>query len=268
MGVSVAVNGTGALRALHRERLIDRAVDAIKEHILANSLKGGDRLPSESELARTLGVSRNVVRQAVSSLETLGIVRVAQGRGIYVAELADTDVFRQLASWVNTSELDDREYVEVHSIFERGVFELLIKNASDADFDDLGRLARSLQNAATPDEVQRLHDEFHHLCLTATGNRFLVTLGTILYRFFWSITASGPHVRHVSTDYLRSSHLGLVELLRRRRLEDVSTLVNLHLGLAENTSTGGLALKGQGRSGEAPVLAFQRQDSSKLGVED
>ena len=76
----IAVSGREPLRTLPRERLIDRATEAIKAHILANELKGGDRLPAETELARSLGVSRNVVRQAVSSLETLGVVRVAHGR--------------------------------------------------------------------------------------------------------------------------------------------------------------------------------------------
>ena len=123
------------LRTLGRERLIDRAVEAIKDYILANELQGGDRLPSEQDLARALGVSRNVVRQAVSSLETLGIVRAAQGRGIYVADLADTDVFRQLAAWLDTGDLDDAEYYQVRAIFERGIFELLLDNASDADLD-------------------------------------------------------------------------------------------------------------------------------------
>ena len=123
--MSVADNGQRSLQVLPRERLIDRAAGAIKDHILTNELKGGDRLPSELELARSLGVSRNVVRQAVSSLEMLGVVSVARGRGIYVADLADTDVFRQLAAWIDPSELDNDDYLEVRSIFDRGIFELL-----------------------------------------------------------------------------------------------------------------------------------------------
>jgi len=155
--VSVATNGHRSLQTLPRERLIDRAAEAIKDHILTNELKGGDRLPSELELARSLGVSRNVIRQAVSSLEMLGVVSVARGRGIYVADLADTDVFRQLAAWIDTSELDNDEYVEVRSIFERGVFELIVKNASEGELDRIGAIARSLQEASA--EVDSASEE-------------------------------------------------------------------------------------------------------------
>lgn len=224
-------NGQQALRALPRERLIDRATEAIKDYILANALKGGDRLPSEQDLARSLGVSRNVVRQSVSVLETLGIVRAAQGRGIYVADLANTDVFHQLAAWINTAELDNDEYIEVRSIFERGIFELLLNRATDDDLDRLERVALEMAEVTDEEGLQRLHDEFHQLCLAATGNTFLVTMGTILNRFFWSVAYTGPHVHRVESGGLRGSHLRIARMLRQRRFEDIPSLIALHLGV-------------------------------------
>ena len=232
--MSVATTGPGSLQTLPRERLIDRATEAIKHHILSNQLKGGDRLPSETELARSLGVSRNVVRQAVSSLEMLGIVRVAQGRGIYVADLANTDVFRQLAAWIDTSGLDNQEYLQVRTIFERGIFELLVAQASDADLDHIEAVAQALDDAPSDEEIHRLHDEFHQACLAGTGNRFLLTIGTILYRFFWSVAAVGPRVRQMSPAEMQVSHLRVAKLLRQRRQKDVAAMIALHLGLAES----------------------------------
>jgi GntR family transcriptional repressor for pyruvate dehydrogenase complex len=235
----VAVNGhTGSLRILPRKRLIDRASEAIKTHILGNGLKGGDRLPSEADLARTFGVSRNVVRQAVSSLETLGIVRVAHGRGIYVADVVDTDVFRQVAAWIDASEVDDHEYVQARSIFERGIYELIIKNATDDELDHLVALAQSLAATTSTDDFQREHDEFHHACLAATGNRFLLTLGTILYRFFWSLVSTAPRVRQVSLEEMRASHGRLALLLRQRRADQIPTIVRLHLGIRDSSGEG------------------------------
>jgi GntR family transcriptional repressor for pyruvate dehydrogenase complex len=233
----IAVNGRGSLRTLPRERLIDRATEAIKTHILDNQLKGGDRLPSESDLARSFGISRNVVRQAVSSLETLGIVRVARGRGIYVADVVDTDVFRQLAAWIDTSEVDDDEYVAARSIFERGIYELIVANATDADLDHLVALAATLE-ATSSDDFQRRHDEFHHACLAATGNRFLMTLGTILYRFFWSLLSNGARVRQVPVEEMRTSHSHIAGLLRQRRGDQISAIVRMHLGIRDSSGEG------------------------------
>jgi GntR family transcriptional regulator, transcriptional repressor for pyruvate dehydrogenase complex len=233
----IAVNGRGSLRTLPRERLIDRATEAIKTHILDNQLKGGDRLPSESDLARSFGISRNVVRQAISSLETLGIVRVARGRGIYVADVVDTDVFRQLAAWIDTSEVDDQEYVAARSIFERGIYELIVANATDAELDHIVSLAATLE-ATSMDDFQGRHDEFHHACLAATGNRFLMTLGTILYRFFWSLLSNGPRVRQVPVEEMRTSHSRIAELLRQRRGDQISAIVRMHLGVRDSSGEG------------------------------
>jgi|SRR5579875_1271717 GntR family transcriptional repressor for pyruvate dehydrogenase complex len=231
MSTPAAARSPRPLRALPRARLIDRAAEAIKDYVLANHLRRGDRLPSEAELARSLGVSRNVIRQAVSSLETLGILQVAQGRGIYVGDVADTTVFRQLASWLNTNELDNQEFIQARAIFERGIFELVLARISDAELDQLAAIAAALRDASAEEEIQRLHDEFHQALLAATGNRFLMTLGTILNRFFWSVAYSGPHVHRVSPAYLRESHAQLVELLRRRRVEDIPAMIALHLGV-------------------------------------
>lgn len=231
------MSGTTASRrslgALPRERLIDRATEAIKDYILANRLEGGARLPSEQELATSLGVSRNIIRQAVSSLETLGIIRVAQGRGIYVADVADTGVFRQLAQWLDTGDLTDEDFVEVRAIFERGIYELLIQRVTDEDLDQLDTLAQQIRVAEDDVEIQRLHDVFHQAALAATGNRFLVTFGSILNRFFWSVGYTGPHVHRVNAAGLRESHVMLVRLLRRRCREDIPRMIALHLGHAE-----------------------------------
>jgi DNA-binding FadR family transcriptional regulator len=254
--------GSAALRALPRERLIDRATEAIKDFILANELKGGDRLPSEQELARSLGVSRNVVRQAISVLETIGVVRAAQGRGLYVADVADTDVFRQIAAWINPAELEDDHYYEVRSIFDRGIFELVIAHASDADLDRIEGIARAMAEGADDVALHRRHDEFHHACLVATGNPFLVTMGTILYRFFWNIAANGPRVRRVSSDGLRASHLEIARLLRRRRRADIPILVELHLGVRASLGLNGTA---ESPSEPDPARHSDRRSDAKPG---
>ncbi len=62
---------------------------SVSEHlqglILKGGLKPGDRLPSQRDLAGMLGVSRPSLREAISMLETMGLVRVRVGSGVYVA---------------------------------------------------------------------------------------------------------------------------------------------------------------------------------------
>jgi GntR family transcriptional regulator len=60
--------------------------ELLKERIESGGWNPGDRLPSESELARRYGVSRVVVRQALAILEDDGQILRVQGRGTFVAE--------------------------------------------------------------------------------------------------------------------------------------------------------------------------------------
>jgi GntR family transcriptional regulator, transcriptional repressor for pyruvate dehydrogenase complex len=68
--------------------LVDRVASDLRQCILAGELAPGTRLPSESELARDVGVSRTVVREAVSRLRAAGVVRTEQGRGSFVLDVA------------------------------------------------------------------------------------------------------------------------------------------------------------------------------------
>jgi GntR family transcriptional regulator, transcriptional repressor for pyruvate dehydrogenase complex len=217
------------LRSLSRERLTDRTVDALRDFIISNHLTPGTRLPSETSLAESLGVSRNVLRQAVSSLEALGMLRVSHGSGIFVADLADTNVFRQIAGWIGTSTLTQEDYVEVRSIFERGVYELVIERATDEDFDRLEELAQAYADAHESDVGHSAHGDFHRVLLESTGNQFLVTLGTILYHFFWEVGWQGPDVHKPPEPRAYGSHVRIVELLRRRDPADIPRMIDLHL---------------------------------------
>ena len=55
----------------------------IKSYILRHALKAGDALPTEAELAKQLSISRNSVREAVKSLEAVGIVEAYPGYGLF-----------------------------------------------------------------------------------------------------------------------------------------------------------------------------------------
>ena len=72
------------MQPLRRERLYERLAEHITDFIDAQGLVGGDRLPSERELASELGVSRATISRALAALETRGVVEVRHGVGALV----------------------------------------------------------------------------------------------------------------------------------------------------------------------------------------
>ena len=61
-----------------------RIARVIADRIVAGDLRPGDMLPSERELAVRFGVSRPLVREALRSVEELGLVETRPGRGTFV----------------------------------------------------------------------------------------------------------------------------------------------------------------------------------------
>ena len=66
------------------EKAYEKVIEHIKNEIWQGALKRGERLPPERELAETLGVSRNSVREAIRTLGLMGFVSSTQGAGNFV----------------------------------------------------------------------------------------------------------------------------------------------------------------------------------------
>ncbi|MDK4475557.1 FadR/GntR family transcriptional regulator, partial [Fusobacterium necrophorum] len=71
-------------KPIENRKISSRIMEQIKENILRGKLRVGDKLPSERELSTQLGVSRSSVREALRSLDILGVVVSVQGEGTYI----------------------------------------------------------------------------------------------------------------------------------------------------------------------------------------
>jgi GntR family transcriptional repressor for pyruvate dehydrogenase complex len=91
------VTGPGEhLVAIERMDVFREVLHRIEDHVEANHLQPGDRLPSDRDLAAALGVSRPLVRQAIKVLESLGRVSAQQGSGTYVQDASHRVAVREL----------------------------------------------------------------------------------------------------------------------------------------------------------------------------
>lgn len=78
--------------------LVVQLSDTLRRAIQAGDFKPGDKLPSESRLTESYGVSRTVVREAIAALRADGLVDARQGAGVFVleAEAAEAVPFQNL----------------------------------------------------------------------------------------------------------------------------------------------------------------------------
>ncbi|MEU4836457.1 FadR/GntR family transcriptional regulator [Streptosporangium sp. NPDC023615] len=153
------------------------AAEQVLELIGRLRLRPGDRMPTENELARQLGTSRTVVREAVKILSALGRVRAQKGRGLYVADDEGMLGTGRWASFFLPTDLD-----HVYMLFEfRRAQEMETSRlaARRATPVELGEIEKSVAvcrygfDNGRDDLFNEGDDAFHTAVATASHNMFL-----------------------------------------------------------------------------------------------
>ena len=170
--------------------LVEAATEAISAQILHGELSAGDRLPTERALVEQLGVSRTVLREALSSLEALGLIETRGTRGRFVAAGGSSDRSRTLVgAWLHQHAREILEVDEIRSVLEAHA----IRSMSRWDAID----AAGAAGAALREQVEAL--ERHDSVAAADGD-------AAFHRLLCSYTKNGA---------LRSLMNGLVDTSRK-----------------------------------------------------
>ncbi len=201
-----------SLVPLPMSRLADIVESRICAHIREENLRLGDALPKEVELAAMLGVSRNIVREALSRLRMLGIVESKKRRGLVVSDPDVLSGIERVMSAAALSERSARELFQFRLVMEIGLADLIYPRRTEADLAELERIARREEQHPNDRELSRECDiAFHGILYKMSGNQIIARFQSILEPYFTRAVREMPPPRR-GKDFC--SHRGLVELLR------------------------------------------------------
>lgn len=218
--------------------LVEQTQRDILKYISQNG--NSSRLPKEQEFVELLGVSRVVVREALSCLRAVGIIETKRKKGTVVVV---PEVFGVLKSIVASGLLDKdtlRDLYQLRLMLEIGMADFIYMNRTDAQMEELDRIVAeevSLSNEmATADDMdqryaiaKKLTDVdvlFHSKLFEMTGNKSLIDFQYILRHLF---TLYYPKIR---TDYHSRalvSHVSLYNILRTSTPDAFRMGMRLHL---------------------------------------
>lgn len=162
----------------HKSRVCMEVVEQIKEQIKSGYLKAGSLLPSERELSEKLEVSRSSVREAVTLLESLGILEVKHGKGSFVRDFKNTksmkNYFDTFALLFDIEPSQTLQLLEVRKILEPQAAALAAKNATAEDILQLHEIHEEMKKVPGREEVGLDPDyKFHFQIASSTGNEIL-----------------------------------------------------------------------------------------------
>jgi len=165
-----------AFQPIKTKKIYEEIVEQLKAMITRGELKPGDRLPSERDMAESLGVSRASVREALTTLEAIGILEIKSGEGTFVKQTSQAETFAPLTLLLEVEHTSVDQMMEVRRVLESEMAALAADRATPENLQkieellDLMKAARSIQEAVEADL------RFHFAIAVATQNTILLRL--------------------------------------------------------------------------------------------
>ncbi|GGD52001.1 FadR/GntR family transcriptional regulator [Paenibacillus nasutitermitis] len=213
-------------------QMLSRMVgNKIRGYIADNGLKSGDKLPPERVLAEQLEVSRPVIREALGTLEALGLIIKRQGKGTFLTNPNFSVLFHEMMGVWQQDEDNPEQLLQFRVLLEQGSVESIIEQAEASDYERLySIITQSEQDSLTFSEFIKLDYLFHRELLSLTRNPLFFQLTDVINKYFhWIDTGKlkvGIFFRRQDTI---QQHRNIVRLLQEKDKEGAIHLLKMHL---------------------------------------
>ena len=215
-----------------REALQETIQHRIERFIIGRGSKPGDALPSQQEMARALGISLPSLREALKSLEALGVVEVRQGSGTYVGQFSLDAFVEGLAFRIRLEASEHRrtisELLEIRMILEQAYIRQIAAAATDDQVSALNELVDRMRALANDGREFAEEDwRFHELLYRPVENTIL----DMLVRAFWDLSSmfrSEFNVAPVDPAITAAEHQAIVDSIAARDPERAAKAIAAH----------------------------------------
>jgi GntR family transcriptional regulator, transcriptional repressor for pyruvate dehydrogenase complex len=200
----------GTLKRISKATMTDLVEQSLQTYFKERSLKPGDPLPKEIELVEAMGVSRNIIREALSRLKMLGMIESRKKRGMVMAR---PDVLGSLEKVMNPLLIDDtilKDIFELRLVIEVGLGDILFSRKTDKDLKELEAIAK--KQIKDKPHTFRIKNEidFHGKLYEMTGNDTLKRFQNMLLPIFGYVIVQEKK-EHRSGSV---THIDLVNILK------------------------------------------------------
>ncbi len=206
--------------------LTEQAEQQILQYVTKKGYKIGDTFPKESEFAEILGVSRVVIREALSRLRMMGFIETKRKRGTV---LKSPDMFYGVKTIVNSGKLDLeslKDLYEVRIMLEIGMADFIFMKKTEESIKQLEAIVAN-EDATDVNDLEKLANldiQFHTTLYKMSGNKSLGTFQNLLNTLFTTYSRSKNWRNRQII-----SHAALVGILQKGTTDAFRTAMRLHL---------------------------------------
>lgn len=205
------------------ERLSDKVVEVIMEQIRTGKLRPGDKLPSEPELADLLGVSRGILREALTVLQARNYVIRKPKEGTLIHP--EINKILEESSGISLKEATYLDLLEMRECIEKREVEKIIDFASDEEIEELRELVKAKENDDTPGTVDYY---FHYRLAEMSRNAIFTNFIDKYYDVFDELVAR-TMVKSERKEEIYSEHMEIVNAIQARDKKRAKNAIIHHL---------------------------------------
>jgi len=163
------------LAPIKSTRIYEEIVRQIKQLISEGQLKSGDRLPPERDLAEKFVVSRTSVREALRTLESLGLIEIRPGEGTFVREVSIDALVGPLALLLTTQREAIAELFEARRLLEPALAGLAAARATRDEIQEMDRILEEQAKEVAAGNTGLAQDAAFHAAIGAAAHNRAIT---------------------------------------------------------------------------------------------
>jgi GntR family transcriptional regulator, transcriptional repressor for pyruvate dehydrogenase complex len=227
------------LQKLAPVRIFEQAVEQIRALISSGALTVGEKLPTEQELSKQLGVSRSSVREALRVLEAEGSIEIRRGSGAFISvrPMLGRKHRGELVQWLGQREETLEQVLEVRESMEALTASLAARAASPealaeirAIVNEQEKLSRGLNGNGDlgVDALARLDGLFHLAVSSASGNDIA---HEIISHMILAFNESNKAVLYLGqrAEKMESEHRQILAALEARDANAAAEAMRVHI---------------------------------------
>ena len=216
-------------RNLQKAPIKQEVMQHMMDMVLNGDFAPGDRFHSEKELTQMFNISRPVLRESLSAMETIGIIDVRHGDGMYVTTLEPDVLLKPFSFLLRCNQVNVHVLFEARKILETGIIGLAANNIDEESMLRLKECIRRDEDCICDVEKFMENDNiFHMIIATASGNEILSLLmqaiGSLISQSR-SITSQSEAVRIQASEH----HKKIVQALEQRDATMAQAVMLEHL---------------------------------------
>lgn len=237
-GGATVENKSVDIKSLSRKTLSNQVIDEIISLLTTGQLKPGDRIPSELELMEICNVSRPVIREAMTSLEVLGIVNRKTRNGTFFSDKVGSKPFSMMLA---LSATDLYSIIETRVALELGLITLAAEKITDEDLAKLNDLIEEMKGLPTEDSSE-VDKEFHKVIALSAKIPLFESIIEPLQSFHQKVLEQIP-LEDRNLEQTIQYHIDIYNALKKRDPVEAYTSMYRHLDFVRKKALKNLKAK-------------------------